>query len=244
MALRAEFEGSSEVGVYARLTNSYCLAPLGRSPLFHSTLEEQFSKHIPVLASSIGGTQIVGRVAVGNRYGLAVPNITTDQELQHLRNNLPDGVKVQKLQERMSALGNCIACNDYVALVHADLDVETCEVLEDCLQVEVFRGVVADQVLVGSYLVLTNQGGLVHPGCKASEMEELSQMLDLPLSPGTINRGSSVVGAGLLVNDWSAVCGMSTSAIEVGQVESIFKLSSHDDITFGKLSKGLVESIY
>jgi len=38
-------------------------------------------------------------------------------ELQHIRNCLPDEVVVQRIDERLSALGNCIACNDYVALV-------------------------------------------------------------------------------------------------------------------------------
>ena len=31
-------------------------------------------------------------------------------------------VKIQRVEERLSALGNVIACNDYVALVHPDLD--------------------------------------------------------------------------------------------------------------------------
>lgn len=43
-------------------------------------------------------------------------------ELQHLRNSLPDSVTVQRIEERLSALGNCIACNDHVALTHPDLD--------------------------------------------------------------------------------------------------------------------------
>ena len=43
-------------------------------------------------------------------------------ELQHLRNCLPDQVVVQRIDERLSALGNCIACNDHVALTHPDLD--------------------------------------------------------------------------------------------------------------------------
>ena len=58
----------------------------------------------------------------GNKNGLIVPNNTTDQELQHLRNSLPDSVKIQRVEERLSALGNVVACNDYVALVHPDLD--------------------------------------------------------------------------------------------------------------------------
>ena len=91
-----------------------------------------------------------------------------DQELQHLRNSLPDTVEIQRVEERLSvrrlnacgapavatpplfpwcgfcgtasvsvlmvrflsslrplcwqALGNVIACNDYVALVHPDLE--------------------------------------------------------------------------------------------------------------------------
>jgi translation initiation factor 6 len=58
----------------------------------------------------------------GNKNGLLVPNTTTDIELQHIRNSLPDKVKVHRVEERLSALGNVIACNDYVALVHPDLD--------------------------------------------------------------------------------------------------------------------------
>ena len=61
-------------------------------------------------------------VSVGNRHGLLVPSSTTDQELQHLRDSLPDAVKVRRVEERLSALGNVISCNDYVALVHPDLD--------------------------------------------------------------------------------------------------------------------------
>ena len=60
-----------------------------------------------------------------NRKGLLVPTTTTDQELQHLRNHLPDTVKIQRLEERLSALGNVICCNDHVALVHPDLERET-----------------------------------------------------------------------------------------------------------------------
>lgn len=84
--------------------------------------ESELSELVPVVHTSISGCRIIGRMTVGNRHGLLVPNTTTDQELQHIRNSLPESVKIQRVEEKLSALGNVITCNDYVALVHPDLD--------------------------------------------------------------------------------------------------------------------------
>ncbi len=48
--------------------------------------------------TSINGCHFVGRVAVGNKRGLLVPSTTTDQELQHLRNALPDSIVIQRIE--------------------------------------------------------------------------------------------------------------------------------------------------
>lgn len=77
---------------------------------------------VSVTLCDVAGQAVPSPHCPGNRHGLLVPNTTTDQELQHLRNSLPDEVKIQRVEEKLSALGNVISCNDYVALVHPDLD--------------------------------------------------------------------------------------------------------------------------
>lgn len=198
---------------------------IGGSENFYSVFESELGDVIPVIHTSIGGNRIIGRMTAGNRKGLLVPASTTDQELQHLRNSLPDAVKLQRVDERLSALGNVIACNDYCALVHPDIERETEEIIADVLGVEVFRQTIADNVLVGSYCSLSNQGALVHPRTTVQDQDELSSLLQVPLVAGSVNRGSDVIGAGLVVNDWCAFAGMHTTATELQVVEQIFKLS-------------------
>uniref|UniRef100_A0A3P8X2E4 Eukaryotic translation initiation factor 6 n=1 Tax=Cynoglossus semilaevis TaxID=244447 RepID=A0A3P8X2E4_CYNSE len=208
MAVRASFEKNNEIGCFAKLTNTYCLVAIGGS--------ENFYRFRCFFFLSV--------LSPGNRHGLLVPNNTTDQELQHIRNCLPESVKLQRVEERLSALGNVIACNDYVALVHPDLDRETEEILADTLQVEVFRQTIAEQVLVGSYCAFSNQGGLVHPKTSIEDQDELSSLLQVPLVAGTVNRGSEVIAAGMVVNDWCAFCGLDTTSTEMSVIESVFRL--------------------
>lgn len=225
MAVRVQFENNNEVGVFSKLTNSYCLVAIGGSENFYSVFEAELSETIPVVHMSVAGCRIIGRMTVGNKNGLLVPSSTTDTELQHIRNSLPDTIKVQRVEERLSALGNVIACNDYVALVHPDLDRDTEEILADTLDVEVFRQTVAGNVLVGSYTALSNRGGLVHPKTTIQDQDELSSLLQVPLVAGTVNRGSDVIAAGMVVNDWCAFCGLDTTSTEISVIESVFKLN-------------------
>jgi len=222
--MRAQYENSSEIGVFSRLTNAYCILAEGGAEQYR-LIEAELSDDIPVVRTTLAGTRLVGRLCVGNTRGLLLPNNTTDQEMMHIRNTLPEAVAVQRVEERLSALGNVIVCNDYVALVHPEIDRETEEIIADVLGVEVFRQTVAGNTLVGSYSALSNKGCLVHPRTSVEDQNELSSLLQVPLVAGTVNRGSDVIGAGLIVNDWCAFAGMDTTSTEISVVESVFRLN-------------------
>lgn len=230
MTTLCQFENSNEIGVFAKLTNAYCLVAIGGSENFYSVFESELADHIPVVHVSIAGTRIIGRMVVGNKHGLLLPHTTTDKELAHITNSLPKKVKVVRLEEKMSALGNVIVCNDHVALIHPDIDESTEDIIAKTLKVEVFRQTIAKQALVGTYCCLTNAGALVHPKTTRAEQKELSSLLAVNVAAGTVNRGSSVIAGGLVVNDWTAFCGHTTTSTELSVIEKVFNLEDEEEV--------------
>ena len=234
MALRAQFEGSSDIGVFTKLTNKYCIMSNGGSTSY-KFIEEELSNHIPCFTATVAGLKVIGNLTVGNRKGLIIPTNCSDVELLHIRNSLPDDIVVQKVEERLTALGNIIACNDYFALCHPEIDRETEEIIGDVLGVETIKTTIGGNPLVGTYCVLTNKGCMISTNTTPAEQEELSTQLQLPLISGTVNRGSDMLGSGIIVNDWAGFVGVDTTATELSIIEGIFKIRNENEAQLGSI---------
>ena len=228
MSFRIDFEGSSDIGAYISLTNTYCIVGRGRSSNVLKFLHENVA--MPIVETSINGIRSVGSQCRGNKHGLVVPNTMSDQELMHVRNSLPENVVVRRIDERLNALGNVILCNDHVAIIHADLDAETEEAIRDVLRVPVYRQNIGQEPLVGTFGVMNNQGMLVHPETSQESLKELSQLLEVNVVAGTVNAGGPCVGGGLVVNDWTCIAGAKTTNVEMAVIEGVFDLVGDLDL--------------
>lgn len=71
----------------------------------------------------------------------------------------------------------------------------------------------------------------------------LIEIMLFPNQAGTVNRGSEVLGAGCVVNDWSAFVGMSSTSTEISVIESVFRLNdAHPTSVSSTLRASLIEA--
>jgi translation initiation factor 6 len=68
-------------------------------------------------------------MCVGNKKGLLVPSIIFDEEIKRLKELLPESVEIGKLEDSLSAIGNCVSTNDNVALIHPEYSRENEEII-------------------------------------------------------------------------------------------------------------------
>ena len=213
--LRATFSGSSYVGVFARAIDDILLI----RPDVDADLAADLGAELGTepLPTTVGGSNTVGSLAVGNENGVLLSEQTTDRE----RNRIASATDrpVRELPGRINAAGNVVLANDHGAYVHPDLTREAIQVVTETLEVPVERGRLGDVRTVGAAAVANDTGVLCHPKATESELQAVEDVLDVRADLGTINYGAPLVGSGLVASDVGYVVGEETTGPELGRIE-------------------------
>ncbi len=183
------------------------------------TLEDALKA--PVVKTSLSGTSLLGVYAAANSNGIFLPNIVSDEEVKTISKVAENIVQAKS---RQNAFGNLVLVNDRGAIVAETLFREKYAIrkLRDALGVEVVVGSIAGLPYVGSLASVNNKVALVHPERSDEEAELVANVLKVRVDSGTVNRGSPLVGEGMLSNDAGVVVGGLTAGPELMIISNLF----------------------
>ena len=213
-----DLSGTPYVGVRCAVSDDLCIAPYEASLADERALAEALG--VQVLKMTVGGTNICGTMIALNSRGAVVGDITSEDELENLKQRR----HVLVLGGRLNCAGNLILTNDTHAVVHSRIGKDLAERIGATLGVEVMHGDIAGMGVVGSAACATNRGVLVHPKATKEELEALRAFFKVPVDIGTLNYGSPMIGACCVANSRGAVAGTPSTGIELGRLEDALGL--------------------
>ncbi len=221
---RTSIYGTSSIGVFCYANDFFALIPENAPSKFERLMSEVLE--VNVLRCKVCDSVIIGVFVAGNSKGLLLPRNIRDEEYELIKSLLKRDLVVEILPSRNTAIGNLILANDHAALVYEGFEKGVIKMIEDVLDVEVFKGRIAGFTVVGSVAVVTNKGLLVHPQTEQEELNWLSELFKVENADvGTVNRGKPYIRAGLIVNSKGALVGDDTTGPELMHIETIFGLA-------------------
>jgi len=208
------------VGLFTRTNDKTLLLPFG----FADTKTKKLKEYLDVkeiIHVSIAGTRLIGPMTVMNNNGILLPSTVSDEEIEILKQT---GLNVERLNSKFTAIGNLISANDKGAIVSNLFSEEVDQDIEDTLGVPIQRMSIGGFVQVGSMVVTTNAGAIVHPNANDAEINRISETLQIEAEPATVNGGSPFLSSGLIANFSSVIVGNLTTGPELIMISRALKV--------------------
>ena len=204
--------GNSSLGVFALSTEKYSVVPFGLKEKTITTIIETLD--VQIIQTTISNSVLVGTLAVGNSDTLFLPSNASEKEFRTLKSSLGETTEIIEVNSKYTALGNLIAFNDKGAIISEIFEKGAQKQIQDVLNIEVTTGSLLGSPLVGSMIMSTNRGSLVHPLLSEEEINEISSIFKVRTDVCTINRGVPYPRTGILANSKGAVIGSDSTGPE------------------------------
>jgi translation initiation factor 6 len=214
MIRRVNIDGNPNLGVSISATDKIAIVPPNITDANINLIQE--SLDVSVIRTPISGSNLAGALAVGNSNGFLVSRYAFDGEIDKIKES---GLEVERIPDKLTALGNIILANDFGALVNPLLSRESLKLISDILDVEVERGSLANFKITGSVAIATNRGVLAHPSTNQDELGFLEGLFKIPADIGTVNNGIKLVGACGVANSTGVLVGLDTTGPELARIE-------------------------
>ncbi|RMG34204.1 MAG: translation initiation factor IF-6 [Methanobacteriota archaeon] len=213
-----DIAGNSSIGLFAFATDKYVILPFSTKKKVKETCKE-ILKVNPIEVTLVN-SKLIGLFATGTEDILLVPDVITFEELDYLRQNLPE-TEIEVIHSKITALGNTITIGEKIAFIHPDFEVDARKKLEDVLDREIIPRKVMNSPLVGSILFQNKNGILAHPMISDLELEEVQEIFGKKGDITTVNRGTPYPRPGIIANSHGALVGSDSTGPEIMRIFNI-----------------------
>lgn len=208
------------MGLFTRTNDNTLLLPFGFADTKTNKLKEYLDVE-KIIHVSVAGTRLMGPMTVMNNNGILLPSTVSDEEIQILKQT---GLNVERLKSKFTAIGNLISANDKGAIVSNLFKGEVDQDIKDTLGVPIQAMSIGGFVQVGSMVVATNAGAIVHPKANDAEISRISEILQVEAEPATVNGGSPFLSSGIIANFSSVIVGNLTTGPELIMISRALKV--------------------
>ncbi len=208
------------MGLFTRTNDNTLLLPFGFAETKTNKLKEYLDVE-KIIHVSVAGTRLMGPMTVMNNNGILLPSTVSDEEIQILKQT---GLNVERLKSKFTAIGNLISANDKGAIVSNLFKGEVNQDIKDTLGVPIQTMSIGGFVQVGSMVVATNAGAIVHPKANDAEISKISEILQVEAEPATVNGGSPFLSSGIIANLRSVIVGNLTTGPELIMISRALKV--------------------
>lgn len=208
------------MGLFTRTNDNTLLLPFGFADTKTNKLKEYLDVE-KILHVSVAGTRLIGPMTVMNNNGILLPSTVSDEEIQILKQT---GLNVERLKSKFTAIGNLISANDKGAVVSNLFKGEVDQDIKDTLGVPIQTMSIGGFVQAGSMVVATNAGAIVHPKANDTEINRISEILQVEAEPATVNGGSPFLSSGIIANFSSVIVGNLTTGPELIMISRALKV--------------------
>ncbi|HJJ46681.1 MAG TPA: translation initiation factor IF-6 [Methanocorpusculum sp.] len=211
--------GDPNIGVFARAFDDVAFVPLDCPEEFKTKIAECLD--VDVVETFIQHSSVIGLLLTGNSNGFVVSGLIQNSELDLLQ----EYNDVLLLGEEMNAAGNVILANDSFAVVHPNMSSEMRRRVSEFLKVPTIPMSFAGVGTVGMTCAISNKGILLPAKSSPEEIANLESQIpivDFLVGTGSVNMGSNLIGAGVIINNKGYLAGNTTSGFELGRIEDVF----------------------
>jgi translation initiation factor 6 len=208
---KLNFQKNPNIGLFALANDGFCLVNRFIRKKDVSLIKSVL--RVPVYQTSVLGTGLIGIFTGGNSQGIVISDRIYDEEIEEMQRNFD----VLVLETKHTALGNLMLANDKGCIISKDLKPFRKDI-RNFLGVDTRIGTIGGIDLVGSLGICNRNGCLVHKWITKKEKELIEKILEVNVSPGSVNFGNPWIKSGLLVNSNGFLAGDQTSGPELGLI--------------------------